>query len=143
MRRFWSCIMVFVLLLFLGGCDIGKKQNNSEKEPQVTVLRAEFALEERGSSMTLYTCISENADNEVIGLNMDALSAVIDFTQIETRREFDECGYPCGIFQGENVSYACWTSCPEGSGILEYDPAVVSEEEVMKVIESVYKNPNT
>lgn len=139
-------IVIFAATFALITCCVGRHQNPSETEPQVTVIRSEFVSEESGTSLTLYICISEDADktdDKVTGLNMDVLSAVIDFTKILTQREFEVYGYPCGIFQGESVSYACWTSSPEGCGILEYDPEAISEEEVMKVMESVYQNPNT
>lgn len=133
MRSILLCIIFCVLILSLYGCFM-----NRNIDPEITVIRSEFLSEENGSVVTLYMCISEDG-KQIDGLNIDVLSEVIDFRKIISEERFEVCGYPCGIFHGEGISYACWTTSLEASGIMEYDPSYVSREQVVKVIESVYK----
>ena len=74
------------------------------------------------------------------GLNTDAISAVISSDEAESCRECTVCGLPAAIYQKDGRAYLCWTIMPELSCVIEYDPAVESEEDMLRMAESVPAN---
>ena len=41
--------------------------------------------------------------------------------------------YSAALFRFDELSYLCWTYSPEASFVLEYDPDVVADEEIIKM----------
>ena len=74
------------------------------------------------------------------GLNTDAISAVISPDETESCRECTVSGLPAAIYQKDGRAYLCWTIMPELSCVIEYDPAVESEEDMLRMAESVPAN---
>lgn len=74
------------------------------------------------------------------GLNTDAISAVISSDEAESCRECTVSGLPAAIYQKDGRAYLCWTIMPELSCVIEYDPAVESEEDMLRMAESVPAN---
>ena len=93
-----------------------------------------------GNIITYYCCQTTYLADEYgenIGLNTDAIGMVIDFTQIQNRRdctvnEYD--AFRCEI--GEH-SYLCWTISPEISCVIEYSADVIGEADIFRMAESV------
>lgn len=44
--------------------------------------------------------------------------------------------WDAAIFDKGGLSYLCWTYSPEVSYILEYNPSVIADEEIIKMAES-------
>ena len=74
------------------------------------------------------------------GLNTDAISAVISPDEAENCRECTVSGLPAVIYQKNGQAYLCWTIMPELSCVIEYDPAAESEEDMLRMAESVPAN---
>ena len=74
------------------------------------------------------------------GLNTDAISAVISSDEAESCRDCTVSGLPAAIYQKDGRAYLCWTIMPELSCVIEYDPAVESEEDMLRMAESVPAN---
>ena len=74
------------------------------------------------------------------GLNTDAISAVISLDETESCRECTVSGLPAAIYQKDGRAYLCWTIMPELSCVIEYNPAVESEEDMLRMAESVPAN---
>ena len=74
------------------------------------------------------------------GLNTDAISAVISPDEAESCRDCTVSGLPAAIYQKDGRAYLCWTIMPELSCVIEYDPAVESEEDMLHMAESVPAN---
>lgn len=74
------------------------------------------------------------------GLNTDAISAVISPDEAENCRECTVSGLPAAIYQKDGQAYLCWTIMPELSCVIEYDPAAESEEDMLRMAESVPAN---
>ena len=93
-----------------------------------------------GNIITYYCCQTTYLADEYgenTGLNTDAIGMVIDFTQIQNRRdckvnEYD--AFRCEI--GEH-SYLCWTISPEISCVIEYSADVIGEVDIFRMAESV------
>ena len=71
------------------------------------------------------------------GLNTDAIGMVIDFTQIQNRRECKVNAYNAFQCEMGERSYLCWTISPEISCIIEYSADVNNEADIFQMAESV------
>ena len=69
----------------------------------------------------LKTTYYEADPSEVTGLNVDALGVLFNPDSANSYKE---------------LSYLCWTDTPEASYVLEYNPDVIADEEIMKMAES-------
>lgn len=96
-----------------------------------------------GNTIIYYVCVTtyyEADTTEQTGLNTDAISAVIPPNETESCRECTVSGLPAVIYQKDGRDYLCWTIMPELSCVIEYDPAVESEEDMLRMAESVLTN---
>lgn len=99
--------------------------------------------DDEGNTIVYHVCITTHyeADSaKQTGLNTDAISAVISPDEAENCRECTVSGHPAAIYQKDGRAYLCWTIIPELSCVIEYDPAVESEEDMLRMAESVPAN---
>lgn len=99
--------------------------------------------DDEGNTIIYYVCITTYYaadDTEQIGLNTEAISAVIPPDEAESCRECTVSGLPAAIYQKDGRAYLCWTIIPELSCVIEYDPAVQSEDDMLRMAESVPAN---
>ena len=93
-----------------------------------------------GNTIVYYRCqttyISDGYE-ENTGLNTDAIGMVIDFAQIQNRRECEVNSYEAFQCEMGERSYLCWTISPELSCVIEYSTAAVDEADVFQMAESV------
>ena len=97
----------------------------------------------KGNTIIYYVCITtyyEADAAEQTGLNIDAISAIIPPDKAESNRECTVGNLPAAIYQKDERAYLCWTIIPELSCVIEYDPAVESEEDILRMAESVPAN---
>lgn len=100
-------------------------------------------FDDEGNTIVYHVCVTtyyEADDTEQSGLNTEAISAVIPPDEAESCRECTVSGLPATIFQKDGRAYLCWTIMPELSCVIEYDPAVESEEDMLRMAESVPAN---
>ena len=98
---------------------------------------------DEGNTIVYHVCTTTyyEADfTEQTGLNTDAISTVISPNEAESYRECTVSGLPAAIYQKDGRAYLCWTIMPELSCVIEYDPAVESEEDMLRMAESVPAN---
>ena len=93
-----------------------------------------------GNIITYYCCQTSylsDESGEDAGLNTDAIGLVIDFAQIQNRRECKVNEY--NAFQCEigERSYLCWTISPEISCVIEYSTDVNNEADIFQMAKSV------
>ena len=96
-----------------------------------------------GSNIIYHVCITTYYGVEATAqtrLNTDAISAVISPDEAESCRECTVSGLPAAIYQKDGHAYLCWTIMPELSCVIEYDPAVENEEDMLRMAESVPAN---
>ena len=96
-----------------------------------------------GNSIIYHVCLTTYYGVEATaqtGLNTDAISAVISPDETESCRECTVSGLPAAIYQKDGHAYLCWTIMPELSCVIEYDPAAESEEDMLRMAESVPAN---
>lgn len=110
-----------------------------EKQSATEVYRFHYS-DGNGGRIVYHLCLTTYyaADPEsVIGLDTDAISAVLDLENTPAEKELEVNGKPAVICQKDARTYLCWTISPEVSAILEYSPEAVSEEEALRIAQSV------
>jgi len=93
-----------------------------------------------GNIIAYYCCQTTYLADEYgenTGLNTDAIGMVIDFTQIQNRRDCKVNAYNAFQCEMGERSYLCWTISPEISCVIEYNADVNDEADIFKMAESV------
>lgn len=84
----------------------------------------------------LKTTYYEADPNEVKGLNVDALGVLFNPDNANSCKEMKIKDWDVELYEFDELSYLCWTDTPEASYVLEYNPDVISDEEILKMAES-------
>ena len=93
-----------------------------------------------GNIITYYCCQTTYLSDEYgedTSLNTDAIGMVIDFTQIQNRRDCKVNEYDAFQCEIDDRSYLCWTISPEISCVIEYSADTVIETDIFRMAESV------
>lgn len=111
-----------------------KKQAVSEVIAQLT-----YAHKDGGNPIYYYfvkTTYYETDPAKVTGLNTDAFRTVFDPDRAEIAEEMMiQDWYGC-LYRLPEKSYLCWTAAPDISYVMEYDPSVVSDADIIRMAES-------
>ena len=95
-----------------------------------------------GNTIVYYCCQTtyvSDESGEYTGLNTDAIGMVIDFTQIQNRRDCKVNEYDAFQCEMGEHSYLCWTLSPEISCVIEYSADVNDEADIFRMAASVQK----
>lgn len=95
----------------------------------------------KGNTIIYYCCQTTYIEDEYgddTGLNTDAIGMVIDFAQIQNRRECKVNAYDAFQCEMGEQSYLCWTISPEISCVIEYSADTVLETDIFRMAESVH-----
>jgi len=84
----------------------------------------------------LKTTYYEADPNEVKGLNVDALGVLFNPDSAYSCKEMKIKDWDAALYEFDELSYLCWTDTPEASYVLEYNPDVIADEEILKMAES-------
>ena len=96
-----------------------------------------------GNTIIYHVCTTtyyEADTTDQTGLNTEAIASVIAPDEAESFRECTVSGIPAAIYQKDGRAYLCWTVIPELSFVIEYDPIVESEQNILRMAESVPAN---
>ena len=113
------------------------------KKQTVTKISDLVYSDDEGNTIVYHVCTTTyyEADSaKQTGLNTDANFAVISPDEAESCRECTVSGLPAAIYQRDGRAYLCWTIMPELTCVIEYDPAIESEEDMLRMAESVPAN---
>ena len=113
------------------------------KKQTVTKVSDLVYSDDEGNTIVYHVCTTtyyEADSTEQTGLNTYAISAVISPDEAESYRECTVSGLPAAIYQKDGRDYLCWTIMPELSCVIEYDPTVEREEDMLRMAESVPAN---
>ena len=94
----------------------------------------------KGNKIVYYCCQTTYVSDEYgedTRLNTDAIGMVIDFTQIQNRRECKVNAYDAFQCEIDDRSYLCWTISAEISCVIEYSADVNDEADIFRMAESV------
>ena len=84
----------------------------------------------------LKTTYYEADPSEVMGLNVDALCVLFNPDNANSCKEMKIKNWDAALYEFDELSYLCWTDTPEASYVLEYNPNVIPDEEILKMAES-------
>ena len=84
----------------------------------------------------LKTTYFEVDPSEVTGLNVDALGVLFNPDSANSCKEMKIKDWDAALYEFDELSYLCWTDTPEASYVLEYNPDVIPDEEILKMAES-------
>lgn len=93
-----------------------------------------------GNTIVYYCCQTAYPENEsggYTGLDMNAISMVIDPELIENKRECKVNEYDAFLCERGDRSYLCWTLSPEIGCVIEYSKGEVDEDSIFRMAESV------
>ena len=94
----------------------------------------------KGNSIVYYCCQTTYIEDEYgdnAGLNTDAIGVVIDFAQIQNRRDCKVNEYDAFLCEIDEHSYLCWTISPEISCVIKYGADSITEADIFRMAESV------
>ena len=156
-------ITLIVVFLFLGVIfAIGAFANESEDTPMDMANKIEVAIKDvlgddvkkqtetvvagtlkysdkEGNEINyhiLKTTYFEADPSEVTGLNVDALGVLFNPESANSCKEMKIKNWDAALYEFDELSYLCWTDTPEASYVLEYNPEVIPDEEILKMAES-------
>lgn len=159
-----SGIIVLLVLVTLGVCryiEVQNRQTDPNWKIAEQIYNMENALKEvdeeyecqsiskvtpftytdsEGNTIIYYCCQTtyiEDEYGETTGLNTDAIGMVIDFAQIQNRRDCKVNEYDAFQCEQGACSYLCWTISPEISCIIEYSAETVAEGDIFHMAKSV------
>ena len=89
------------------------------------------------------TTYYEADPSEVTGLNEDALGVLINPDSANSCKEMKIKNWDAALYEFDEHSYLCWTDTPEISYVLEYNPDVVPDEEIIRMAESAERIKKT
>ncbi len=84
----------------------------------------------------LKTTYYEADPSEVTGLNVNALGVMFNPERANNCKEMKIKEWDAALYEFDELSYLCWTDTPEVSYVLEYNPNVIPDEEILKMAES-------
>ncbi len=84
----------------------------------------------------LKTTYYEADSSEVTGLNVNALGVLFNPESANNCKEMKIKDWDAALYEFDELSYLCWTDTPEVSYVLEYNPDVIPDEEILKMAES-------
>lgn len=160
-KKTWLIIAAICMLLVLAVAIIFVNRPTPQDEMMDILNRMENALgdewekqsvtevsniaysDEEGNTIIYHVCVTKYYGVDAAkqtGLNTDAISAVISPDEAESWRECTVSDLPAAIYQKDGRAYLCWTIMPEFSCVIEYDPTAESEEDMLRMAESVPAN---
>ena len=100
-----------------------------------------FPYTDSEGNTIVYYCIQtaylKNESGDDTGLDINAISMVIDPELIGNKREYRVNEYDAFLCELGDRSYLCWTLSPEISCVIEYSKGTVEESSIFRMAESV------
>lgn len=113
--------------------------NDYKKQTETTVAGTITYSDKDGNKIyyhILKTTYYEADPNEVKGFNVDALGVLFNPDSANSCKEMKVKNWDAALYEFDELSYLCWTDTPEASYVLEYNPDVIPDEEILKMAES-------
>ena len=117
------------------------KEVDADYECQSVAKVTPFPYTDSEGNAIVYYCIQtdylENESGDDTRLDINAISMVVDMTQIENKWECKVNRYDAYLCELGDRSYLCWTLSPELSCVIEYSKGSVDEAVILLMAESV------
>lgn len=117
------------------------KEVDADYECQSVAKVTPFPYTDSEGNTIVYYCIQtvylENESGGYTGLDMNAISMVVDMTHIDNKREVMVNKYDALLCEIGDRSYLCWTLSHETSCVIAYQADAVDESDIVRMAESV------
>lgn len=117
------------------------KEVDADYECQSVAKVTPFPYTDSEGNTIVYYCIQtvylENESGGYTGLDMNAISMVVDMTHIDNKREVMVNKYDALLCEIGDRSYLCWTLSHETSYVIAYQADAVDESDIVRMAESV------
>ena len=113
--------------------------DNVKKQTETVVAGTLKYSDKEGNEINyhiLKTTYFEADPSEVTGLNVDALGVLFNPDSANSCKEMKIKNWDAALYEFDELSYLCWTDTPEASYVLEYNPDVIPDEEILKMAKS-------
>ena len=154
-RRFFFSLLLTLLLTGCGGeqqpqasfamfnqVDSALQSQGYERESVTRVVSAVLA-DADGNEIIYHYCettFSGPVPTNLALPNLSVIERVVEPDRIQATEPCKVCTLDALRFRTGDRSYLCWSTDPEHTLILEYDPAAVSDADILKMAESVPAN---
>lgn len=162
MQRKQKLILLFCFVVFLGivlGIFVGRKEH-AEPNPTEMISKVEAALgdeykkqfmTELAATLTyvdennevnkinyhiLKTTYYEKNPAEIVGLHKEALEVLFRPENMDSCDVMKIQDWDAALYKKDDVAFLCWTYSPEISYVLEYNPNLIDDSEIIKMAES-------
>lgn len=85
---------------------------------------------------TLKTTYCEAEPIEITGVNTNALNVLFPVDNMESCKIMKIQNWDAALYKKGETAYLCWTCSPELSYVLEYNPNLIDDSEIIKTAES-------
>ena len=117
------------------------KEVDADYECQSVAKVTPFPYTDSEGNTIVYYCIQtaylENESGDDTGLDINAISMVIDPELMENKQECKVNEYDAFLCELGDQSYLCWTLSPEISCVIEYSKGSIDETSILRMAESV------
>lgn len=84
----------------------------------------------------LKTTFYESDPAKIVGLHTEALGVLFLVESMDSCKKMRIQQWDAALYKKNDVAYLCWTYSPEISYVLEYNPNLIDDMEIVKMAES-------
>lgn len=150
-------VLILLSLIVLIGASVNKKKSSQNMMDNIeSAIKEVFGDEYKKQSQTVLAGTLKYSDKdgndinyhilkttyyeadrlEITGLNVEALKTLFNPDSANDCKELKIKDWNAALYEFDELSYLCWTYSSEVSYILEYNPDVIADEEIIKMAES-------
>lgn len=150
-------VLILLSLIVLIGASVNKKKSPQNMMDNIeSAIKEVFGDEYKKQSQTVLAGTLKYSDKdgndinyhilkttyyeadplEITGLNVEALKTLFNPDSANDCKELKIKDWNAALYEFDELSYLCWTYSAEVSYILEYNPDVIADEEIIKMAES-------
>ena len=89
----------------------------------------------------IYSCCQSTYFGEFVvdenGIDSNVIGQLVDMDRVESTQKMKVNEYDACLYVIEDQTYLCWTASPEYSFVIQFNPDLLSESNVIKMAESV------
>lgn len=151
-------VLVICLVIVFGVSAYRNANTDPDPEEMISKIEAALGDEYKKQSMTelaatltygdttneenkiyyriLKTTFYEGNPDEVTGLHTEAFGVLFPVELMESCEKMKIQNWDAALYKNGDVAYLCWTYSPEVSYVLEYNPNLIDDPEIIKMAES-------
>lgn len=117
------------------------KEVDEELERNSITKISSFEIKGPDGLAGIYSCCQSTYFGEFVvdenGIDSNVIGQLVDLDRIESTQKMKVNEYDACLYVIEDQSYLCWTASPEYSFVIQFNPDLLSESNVIRMAESV------